>query len=423
MCVASLLILGSAVAVVGVGSNGFKNWDTSTWFKDAFSGVQIESKVFEYDGENKVLDIVVPENATYELTITNSNNEIVDSCIEIGIYNYKVVVKIGDLTKEYNATLEIVENLNEVTEETIVNVSNVNGLRFVQKAAVNNGDGTFTETITYTTNGDVTNNFYVTLAWSQDYVDDVYNYYSVDLSLESKTISITNKKACPKQATLKIVHNDDPSINASLTIDYKVKKLSSASITISGGENSILQDGLNLVPSITAPTYSVGSIDIARESENFSVSGNMNWASASGYSGVGQILSLSTELYTAYSDYKYKGTNYDSSTDLLKAMQSEITNAFNSIYSLSDKTISFNFSALKEALTYQYSYKTFTINYSNANLYSEFINEFSTLCSSRGSSYRVTFSAYGVNKSIDFKNLSMTTLSGGISLDNESIVF
>ena len=39
VCISALLIIGAGTAVIGIGSNGFKNWDTSTWFSDSFKTI------------------------------------------------------------------------------------------------------------------------------------------------------------------------------------------------------------------------------------------------------------------------------------------------------------------------------------------------------------------------------------------------
>lgn len=49
----TLFILGGTSAVIGVASDGFKNWDTSTWFQDEFKDVKIESKTVVHDGNKK----------------------------------------------------------------------------------------------------------------------------------------------------------------------------------------------------------------------------------------------------------------------------------------------------------------------------------------------------------------------------------
>lgn len=119
----TLFILGGTSAVIGVASDGFKNWDTSTWFQDEFKDVKIESKTVVHDGNKKELDIVVPEGATYVATI-KKGEETVTECIEIGVYDYEVVVTIGEKTKTYKAQLNIVEN-SEVSINAINNIKEV----------------------------------------------------------------------------------------------------------------------------------------------------------------------------------------------------------------------------------------------------------------------------------------------------------
>ena len=223
VCISALLILGAGAAVIGIGSNGFKNWDTSTWFSDAFKGVSIESKVFEYDGENKTLDIIVPENATYELTITNSENEVVESCVDIGKYNYKVVVKIGDLTKEFNATLEIVDKIDDV-EISSKSESIKLGVTRTYKAA----SGDVVKEITYNVLPEGCDQSLSLVSILKEGTD-ASSYVSCDIDSGAKKITLTCHEAFDKQIIVTVKSSVVSTITATITCDYNQRVLSNNS--------------------------------------------------------------------------------------------------------------------------------------------------------------------------------------------------
>lgn len=223
VCISALLILGAGTAVIGVGSNGFKNWDTSTWFSDSFKGVSIESKVFEYDGENKTLDIIVPENATYELTITNSENEVVESCVDIGKYNYKVVVKIGDLTKEFNATLEIVDKIDDV-EISSKSESIKLGVTRTYKAA----SGDVVKEITYNVLPEGCDQSLSLVSILKEGAD-ASSYVSCNIDSSAKKITLTCHEAFDKQIIVTVKSSVVSTITAIITCDYNQRILSNNS--------------------------------------------------------------------------------------------------------------------------------------------------------------------------------------------------
>ena len=80
MCVASLLILGSAVAVVGVGSNGFKNWDTSSWFNNLKEDNGVDFGYSTFD--DALLDIGITED-NYIDKLEKYDGSLADFFIEV----------------------------------------------------------------------------------------------------------------------------------------------------------------------------------------------------------------------------------------------------------------------------------------------------------------------------------------------------
>ena len=276
---ATLLILGGASTVIGVASDGFKNWDTSTWFQDEFKDVKIESMTVGHDGAKKDLTIVVPKEATYT-TVIKKGGEIVTECIEIGTYDYEVTVKIGDKTKTYKAQLNIVEN-SQVS---------INGLSNIKKLKVDETTYKLTATITpnETTNKKV--------EWSLNFKNpsspwasgkNVNDYISIS-GTETSTCTIKLNKRFNEQVIVKAKTTDGTNLEASCTIDCKklLTSVSSSPIEVDDSikkfnnmRNNMGEEGFGFVVSSfnqsltnsyswnslvqNQNTYSEGTIDIS----------------------------------------------------------------------------------------------------------------------------------------------------------------
>lgn len=213
----TLLILGGTSSVIGVASDGFKNWDISTWFQDEFKDVKIESKTVAHDGNKKELDIVVPEGATYVATI-KKGEETVTECIEIGIYDYEVVVTIGEKTKTYKAQLNIVEN-SEVS---------INAINNIKKVKVNETTYKLTATITpdHATKKDL--NWSIAFknpesAWAKG--KNLSEY--VTMTSDSSSATIKMIKRFSEQIIVRATATDYTKVSASCTVDCKKVLLSS----------------------------------------------------------------------------------------------------------------------------------------------------------------------------------------------------
>lgn len=215
---ATLLILGGTSAVIGVASDGFKNWDTSTWFQDEFKDVKIESKTVAHDGTKKELTIVVPEGATYT-TVIKKGAETVTECIDLGTYDYEVTVKIGDKTKVYKAQLNIVED-SELS---------INSINNIKKVKVDETTYKLTATITpdHATKKD--------LNWSIAFKNPSSEWASgkklseyVTLSSDQNTATIKMLKRFSEQVIVTATATDYTRVSASCTVDCKKILLSSS---------------------------------------------------------------------------------------------------------------------------------------------------------------------------------------------------
>lgn len=112
---AVLLVAGAGVAVVGVGSNGFKNWDTNTWFDDLKnntddSTTEEEVKFYSVEGsreaeiisnlkgdiEPKTLELKLNEREElYRKIIKNYNTVITNYTHDSGVWNHYCITS-GD---------------------------------------------------------------------------------------------------------------------------------------------------------------------------------------------------------------------------------------------------------------------------------------------------------------------------------------
>lgn len=112
-----------------------------------FSGYTFESKVITYDGFDHINDIqlvgIMPEGTTSNITVKNSKNEIVQSAIEVGVYDFSCAI----LNKNYNSiTLDATLTIKPQKKEMPVFVGNngtvyfANGLHNDYLYSINNSE-------------------------------------------------------------------------------------------------------------------------------------------------------------------------------------------------------------------------------------------------------------------------------------------
>ena len=231
-----ILLAGGVTATITTGA--LTDWTFG--INDPFNDVRIEDQVFDYDGEAKTLNIFVPDDASYELTITNEEGKTVNECKDIGVYTFTYKVKIDDLTKEYIAKLTIKDS------STIESKIEAKGMRLNKVKSYMDGASAVQE-ITYTVEPDgcevqlqvLSINFASDDSSTQD--DDSWksgknasDYIACSIDEASKTIKITNKNSKPFGSQILVtvqsaISND---VSASITCDFK-KKASNLSNDIS----------------------------------------------------------------------------------------------------------------------------------------------------------------------------------------------
>ena len=227
-----VVVLASTICILAVagvaGTIGFYG-NEQGWFSQVdpdFKDVKIESKSFEYDGSKKELEIIVPNEATYEVVIKNSDGDIVNECIDVGTYTYEVKVKINDKTKEYTATLTIVEAADELTGSNLhkIQMQRVSADTYKLIATI--------EPVTATNQE---------LDWSIDFIDNtgwasgksVTNYVTLTPAGKEATIRMTQRFS--KQIKVTATTKDGTNLSASCTVDCK-KVINSIDVSFNSEE-------------------------------------------------------------------------------------------------------------------------------------------------------------------------------------------
>ena len=409
-CCLSVLLVGSAVAVVGVGSEGFKNWNLSAWFDNTFDDVKIENAEFEYDGKIKVLNIDVPEGATFVTTITNEEGEEVVECIDVGKYFWKIDVTIDGKSKTYNATLTIVKTVLEEVESNGVDLKLVK----VYRASSGEVSKSFNYTITPATADTLDIN--ANLEWDSDNgssVDDnsfssndINDYLSVSVNSSEKLITLTCKQAFGKQAVLKVSAVSDSSKNAKVTINYDSKLLTAGSVSVNEGT---INDGSKITYTAKSPVYSVGSTGSKMPSENLSKSISCSTLNSALTSSLSSF--ISTNSLAPGFQLLYKGAYYDvgDDTDETNLVSKMVENVNAYITTLFDS----NFSQSSFLNIFKFTLMLDNLNLGENTLYNTTVKNLS---------YTVKVSAYGLSDtgSIQFSVPEKVT---SLTLGETNIVF
>ncbi len=228
-----VVVLASTIAILAVagvaGTIGFYGHEQG-WFSQVdpdFKDVKIESKSFEYDGAKKELEIIVPEGATYEVVIKNSAGDIVNECINVGTYTYEVKVKVNEKTKDYTATLTIVESSNsELTGSDLhhIQMQRISADTYKLIATIEPATATNQE-----------------LDWNIAFIDDtgwasgknVTSY--VTLTPAGKEATIQMLQRFSKQIRVTATTKDGTNLSATCTVDCK-KIVNSVDVTFNSAE-------------------------------------------------------------------------------------------------------------------------------------------------------------------------------------------
>ena len=61
------ILLAGAIGTIAYGSDGFTNFDVSTWFDGEWRKIEISDQEKDYTGEKLEPDVVLPEGFSYEI--------------------------------------------------------------------------------------------------------------------------------------------------------------------------------------------------------------------------------------------------------------------------------------------------------------------------------------------------------------------
>ena len=313
-----VLLAGGAAATIAAGA--LTDWTFG--INDAFSDVKIESQTVVYDGTAKKLSIELPEGATYELTITDSEGEVVSEAKDIGVYEFAYKVTIGEETREYHATLTIEEEENQVEEK--VEAQNMN----LKLKAVNLlADGAVAKVFTYSiTPENATNkSINVSVAWagndssSQD--DDnfknsktVTDYVTASKNESEQQITVTCSQAFGSQILVTVQSVDNSDAKASIKVEYRKKRTHSYEV-----QGQTISSSVTSAEDLIEFTYTdtVGTLPFNGTAEDvFSFqSGTINSSVSSTFTGYSTLL-------TALKD----GTDFTAILNAVNALDNEAYN-------------------------------------------------------------------------------------------------
>ena len=231
---------GILATLVLVGGIGTVTWGALTDWEFAlpnnedslFDKVVIEDQSKVFTGEALTLDVSVPEGATYDVVIKDSEGSEIEEAIEIGTYTFEVTVHIGEESKLYVAILTITDSEVETGD-----IQEKGGMKLKLKSISTLDSGGVIKTFTYTiTPSNATNqSVNVGVAWANDSdssTDDdsfktdktVTDYLTISKDEGTKTITLTCKQAFASVIQATVTSVDNPEASAFVKVDYRKKR-------------------------------------------------------------------------------------------------------------------------------------------------------------------------------------------------------
>lgn len=330
------ILLAGAVCTIAYGSDGFTNFDVSTWFDGEWRQVEILDQEKAYTGEKIEPDITLPKGFSYEIVKIEKEGEELDlesGAIEIGDYVFTIKVTKEDESRDYFCNLNIVEPSNQV--ETNVDAKNLN-LKLLSVMLAD--DGSVIKEFTYEINPSNASNqsINVSVAWageeSSSSDDDsfksgktVTDYVTIAKDESQKKITLTCKQAFGSQVLANVVSIDNPEAKASVKVEYRKKRTHSYEISGNTISSSVIS-----VDDLINFTYqdSVGTLPFNGEAEDvFSLEdGTINSAVSSVFTGHTNLINALTQgsdFSTILSEVN--SLEADAYNDVVEAMNSHST--------------------------------------------------------------------------------------------------
>lgn len=330
------ILLAGAVGTIAYGSDGFTNFDVSTWFDGEWRQVEILDQEKAYTGEKIEPDITLPKGFIYEIVKIEKEGEELDlesGAIEIGDYVFTIKVTKEDESRDYFCNLKIVEPSNQV--ETNVDAKNLN-LKLLSVMLAD--DGSVIKEFTYEINPSNASNqsINVSVAWageeSSSSDDDsfksgktVTDYVTIAKDESQKKITLTCKQAFGSQVLANVVSIDNPEAKASVKVEYRKKRTHSYEISGNTISSSVIS-----VDDLINFTYqdSVGTLPFNGEAEDvFSLEdGTINSAVSSVFTGHTNLINAliqGSDFSTILSEVN--SLEADAYNDVVEAMNSYST--------------------------------------------------------------------------------------------------
>lgn len=285
---------------------------------------------------------------------------------------------------------------NTVSEKQDVgnlDVEAVSGITVKCLRTINNADGSFSKEIGYVLEpeGVQTDEFDTLISWNQgtnpdydweyDQNKSIEDYVTYSLNTEAKTILFTCKKAFGRQIDFYLILKNDPSIKATVVLNYERKVLTKAKSSLSVDKFS---DKKPIQVNLTNTVYSAGTK--GRKSDDVRLRVEYDASSVAFRSLFGQCNNPST-----YSSgiYQYLGVKYSSTETFVNAMMPKVDEYIKSTITF-DGSVSFTRDELKKYTSFEYvMYRTFRDEYgTDSHITNDFIKNYKEAVK-KGSGYRV----------------------------------
>lgn len=217
------VLLAGGIGAIAYGSDGFTNPDITTWFDGEWRAIEIKDQTKDYTGTKVEPDITLPEGFTYEIVkIEKEGEEVALETGAVASGNYVFTLKVTKT--ETGESKNYFVNLTISAEEELPTEIEAKNLSLVTKKVQALANGDIVKTIGYSVQpSDADPNIKIESILMDG--ADASSYITGEILLQNKEIQLTCKKAFGSKITIKVVHQDNPDVNAIITCDYQKKLL------------------------------------------------------------------------------------------------------------------------------------------------------------------------------------------------------
>mgnify|MGYP006903497504 CR=1 FL=1 len=274
-----------------------------------------------------------------------------------------------------------------------LSIDAVSGIKVKCLRTIDNPDGTFSKEISYVLEpeGVKADEFDTLISWNQgdnkdydweyDSNKSIEEYISYTLNTEAKTILFTCKKAFGRQIDFYLILKNDPSIKATVVLNYERKVLTKAKSSLSLDK---FTDKKPIQVNLVNTVYSTGTK--GRKADNVKLQVEYDATSVTFRSLFGECNNPST-----YSSgiYQYLGVKYSGTENFVNAMLPKVDEYIRSTITFEGNT-SFTRAELSKYTSFEYvMYRTFRDEYgTDSHITNDFIKNYKQAVK-KGSGYRV----------------------------------